>query len=75
MRKTTMKSNYYCPKCKSFSYDRIHRGIFQKYILGVQQRYECRGCSAVFTNKDIEKNTSLDFDDVENSMLNSNQQG
>jgi transposase-like protein len=65
-----MKSKYYCPKCRSFSYARIHRGFFQKYILGVQQRYQCCDCNTVFTNKDITKNTSLDFDDVKNGIVN-----
>ena len=58
-----MKSNYYCPKSKSFSYARIHRGAIQKYVLGVRQRYQCRECNTVFTNKDLAKNTLLNFDD------------
>jgi transposase-like protein len=63
-----MKSNYYCPKCKSFSYIRVHRRFFHKYILGVQQRYQCRDCKTVFTNKDIAKNTLLDFNDTQHGV-------
>lgn len=49
-------SQRYCKACGSFNIERIHRGIFKKFILKSPRKYRCNNCKKIFTGLDFERN-------------------